>query len=308
MDWPYPPSERRQSRLPGGCYNGVVIIDAHTHMFPPEIVERRDAYAERDAGFAALYADPKARLATAEDLVASLVSSGVDAAVALNFGWRDAGLCTSTNDYILDAARRYPGRIIPFCMVQPADGPSAARELERCVAAGARGIGEMRPEEQGYDLDDRALVAPLVEAAGSLRVPLLLHASEPVGHLYPGKGTLTPERLLRFVEAFPQATIVLAHWGGGLPFYALMPEVARSLANVYVDTAASSLLYRWEVVEVVAQAFGSERILFGSDFPLLGQGPSVRALQARPLSAEAIGGILGANAARLLGVSGRGPD
>src|SRR3990170_7020432 len=126
-----------------GALQWVVIIDAHTHIFPTEIVERREAYAERDAGFAALYADPKARLATAEDLVASLEASGIDAAVALNFGWRDAGLCAFTNDYILDAARRHPGRIIPFCMVQPADGPSAARELERCVACGARGIGEL---------------------------------------------------------------------------------------------------------------------------------------------------------------------
>src|SRR3972149_1389068 len=69
MDWPYPPSERRQSRLPGGCYHGGVIIDAHTHMFPPEIVERREAYAERDGGFAAglpaLWAAPPPRRARA---------------------------------------------------------------------------------------------------------------------------------------------------------------------------------------------------------------------------------------------------
>ncbi len=283
-----------------------MIIDAHTHIFPPELVERREAYAERDAGFASLYADPKARLATADDLVASLDASGVDAAVALNFGWRDAGLCVFTNDYILDAARRHPGRLFPFCMVQPAAGAAAARELERCVAAGARGAGELRPEEQGYDLDDTSLLAPLVEAAVALGVPLLFHASEPVGRRYPGKGTLSPERLLRFIQAFPDATVILAHWGGGLPFYALMPEVARSLANVYVDTAASSLLYRWQVVEVVARAFGSERVLFGSDFPLLRQQSTLRALRSRPLPTEVIEGILGANAARVLGVTERG--
>ena len=285
-----------------------MIIDAHTHIFPPEIVAQREDYAKRDAGFAALYVDPKVRLATGEDLVAALDQAGIDAAVALNYGWEDAGVCAFTNDYILDIARRFPGRIIPFCMVHAQDSASATRELERCVGAGARGVGELRPQEQGYDLDDIGLLAPLIEAAVAVEVPLLLHTSEPVGHIYAGKGSLTPDRLLRFISSFPAATIILAHWGGGLPFYALMPEVSLALANVYVDTAASSLLYRWEVVEVIAQTLGSDHILFGSDFPLLGQRASLKALRERSLPAEAITGILGGNAARLLHLPLDGSD
>jgi uncharacterized protein len=102
--------------------------------------------------------------------------------------------------------------------------------------------------------------------------PLLLHASEPVGHRYPGKGTATPDRLLSFLAANPDLHVVLAHWGGGLPFYELMPEVAALTLNVVYDSAASSYLYRPEVFRAVLDITGRERVLWASDHPVLGMG------------------------------------
>ena len=49
-----------------------------------------------------------------------------------------------------------------------------------------------------------------------------------------------------------------AHWGGGLPFYALMPEVEDSLSNVYFDSAASPFLYDASVFPTVAGLVGRE--------------------------------------------------
>ena len=112
----------------------------------------------------------------------------------------------------------------------------------------------------------------MVEVLITADRPLLLHASEPVGHRYPGKGTATPDRLLVFLTANPDLRIVLAHWGGGLPFYELMPEVAALTRNVAYDTAASSYLYRPDVFRAVLDITGRERILWGSDHPVLGMG------------------------------------
>jgi hypothetical protein len=91
----------------------------------------------------------------------------------------------------------------------------------------------------------------------SMTLIFLTHSSEPVGHEYAGKGSVTPDVLYRFVLAFPGLKLVCAHWGGGLPFYALMPEVEKALANVFFDTAATVFLYKPEVFEHVSRVIGS---------------------------------------------------
>ena len=77
-----------------------MIIDMHTHIFPPEMIADRAGFTARDPWFAEIYGDSKARMATAEDLVASLAANGIDRAVTFGFGWRDAGLIALANDYL----------------------------------------------------------------------------------------------------------------------------------------------------------------------------------------------------------------
>lgn len=129
---------------------------------------------------------------------------------------------------------------------------------------------------------------------------LLTHASEPVGHQYPGKGEVTPEMLYRFICHFPEVRFICAHWGGGLPFYALMPEVADALNNVYFDTAATPFLYRPEIFKYVAEIAGVDKILFGTDYPLMRQSRVISQLRSLKLGAHAEELILGGNARRLL--------
>jgi len=279
-----------------------VIIDFHTHIFPPRMKENREHYLGRDPSFAHLYSDPKAKVATAEDLIASMDREGIDRSIVLNIGWASHQMCVETNDYIMEAISRYPERLVGFCALQPMVGEAAVAELERCARGGMRGIGEMRPDTQGFDLGDEAMMRPIVEAAAEHRFILLTHASEPVGHLYSGKGNITPDILYRFICHFPQIPIVCAHWGGGLPFYALMPEVSQALENVFFDTAATPFLYRPEIFTHVAQIVGFDKILFGSDYPLLAPSRITSQLRSLGLGQEAEGLILGGNAERLLGL------
>jgi len=277
-------------------------IDAHVHVFPPGATARRRDDLLRDLTFRTLYADPKAPLATPSALLESMDRNAVDRAVLLNIGWATHELCQESNDAILEAAQRAPNRLVPFCSVNPLAGPRALQEIERCAALGARGIGELHPDTQGFDLGDARLMEPLVEAAMRHRLVILTHASEPVGHAYAGKGQVTPGVLYRFITRFPEAPVVCAHWGGGLPFYALMPEVRRALANVWFDTAASPFLYEPQVFERVADLVGPDRILFGTDFPLIEQERLLRQVEGSGLSGEGKMAVLGGNAARLLGL------
>ena len=276
-----------------------MIVDAHVHIFPPAIVSGRAGYLERDLTFRTLYSHARARMATADELVASMDHSGIDVSVLANIGWATHELCQETNDYLLEAASRYPKRLVPFCAVNPTAGDRAVEEVERCARLGARGVGELHPDYQGFDLGDRAVMAPVMEAAARRGMVVLTHASEPVGHQYSGKGMVTPDVLYRFVGHFPESPIVLAHWGGGLPFYALMPEVRKALANVWVDTAASPFLYDPAIFETVARLIGAEKVLLATDFPLITPQRVLTQVEQAALSPEAKGLILGGNAVKV---------
>jgi uncharacterized protein len=280
-----------------------VIVDLHTHVFPPAFIERRQALLERDATFAELYAEPRASLATSDDLLVSMDAASVDVSVALGFAWSDRHDCEQHNDYLLEASGASAGRIVPFCSL-PLAAPIEAveEEAKRCVAAGARGFGELRPGNLGFDLagtpGDR-----LAALAAELDAVLLFHVSEPVGHDYAGKQGLDMAAFYAFVRRHPEVKAVGAHWGGGLPFYALMPEVGRTLANTWVDTAATSLLYDESIYGTVSDLVGATQVLFGSDYPLLSQKRSRARIEAVGLAPDKQALILGGNAARLLGLS-----
>jgi predicted TIM-barrel fold metal-dependent hydrolase len=276
-----------------------VIIDSHTHIFSPDVVRNRDNYCSSDQCFGLLYSSPKAELLCAEDLIRSMDECGISKSAVLNIGWESHALCVRTNDYILESVARFPDRLIGFCSVQPKDSKGALAELDRCHRAGAKGLGELRPDTQGYDLRDGRLMSPLVKKAIEKGMILVLHASEPVGHAYPGKGRMTPDILYDFAGQHRELKLIFAHFGGGLPFYELMPEVSTALSNVYYDTAAAPYLYSADVYAALLKTIVSGRLLFGSDWPLLNQIKVMDHIKSARLDQAYLANILGLNAEKL---------
>jgi predicted TIM-barrel fold metal-dependent hydrolase len=279
-----------------------VIIDFHTHVVSPQIRERRAEYVKNDACFSILYSQPTAKLATAEDIINSMDECGIDKSVMLNLGWQEHEICVETNDYILESLAKYPERLIGFCMIQPLAGDKAIKEIERCALNGAKGIGEIRPDVQGFDLNDSSAMKPLIEAVVKNNLIFLVHASEPVGHQYSGKGKITPDIIYSFILDFPELKLTCAHWGGGLPFYALMPEVEKAFDNVFFDTAATPLLYKPQIFRQVVEILGSDKILFGSDYPLLSPKRIIDQVESACLSKENKVKIFSSNARQLLSI------
>lgn len=269
---------------------------------PESFKADRERISRSDKTFRTLFADPNAKFADVADLISSMDTNGVDMSVCAGFGWTDPAVARESNDHNLRIAREYPERLIAFCSVNPLWGEDAVSEVRRCHDAGARGIGELHPDTQGFLDADLAALAPVLDTAKELDMPVLMHASEPVGHGYAGKGTVTPDLLMALVTAFPNNKFIFSHFGGGLPFYGLMPEVRSALKNVYFDSAAFPFLYRPEVFSVAAQSIGPEKILFASDFPLVSQKRALDEFGQSGLSSDHANLINGANAATLLNI------
>jgi predicted TIM-barrel fold metal-dependent hydrolase len=272
-----------------------VIIDFHTHIFPPQVRENREAYVRRDPTFAEMYGDPRAKMATADDLLTSMDKAGVDVSVALGFAWRDHDDCVRHNDYLLEEAANSGGRIVPFCIVNPSSGEAATREIERCARGGALGLGELRPDSQGWPLNGEPGEA-LAELALKHDLILLFHVTEP------GKRGLRLESFHRFLLGHPRVRVVGAHLAGGLPFDASMSEV-RELSRAYVDTAARRFLYGDVAYTELIRLIAAERILLGSDFPLVSQASDIEDVRAGVSDEDVRALILGENGRRLLRLS-----
>ena len=245
----------------------VTLIDAHTHLFAPSQIASREEIASRDGTFAEIYADPAAKMADAPALRTALDSAGLDRAVAAGFAFSTARELSRQNEYLLSATQG-DARTLPLATINPAL-PGWEAEARRTLAAGARGFGELRPHNQGWDpLDPDA--RGFYQLATEAHAVLLWHVSEDVGHAYPGKrGGISAEELWRVAVEFPALRMIAAHMGASLSFFLHMPEVREALQNVWFDTAAFGLLYDDRSVARLVDLAGPGRVLFGSDYPLL---------------------------------------
>jgi len=279
-----------------------MIIDCHTHIFPDEVRKDREAFCERDEGISFIYKNSKAKMVGVENLIASMDESGIDQSVICGFPWSQPDLCSLHNQYLLESASRYPNRLIVFVILLFSNPDWSGKELNRAIKGGARGVGEIafyRDEMTSQDIHSMKPILTQMEKQG---IPLLLHTNETIGHSYPGKGRTPLDRFYELILSFPKLPIILGHWGGGLPFYELMPEVAKGMANVYYDTAASPFLYSKKIYAIASKIVGAEKIFLGTDFPLISPRRYFKELEESGLSRRDQKKILGLNFSRRFGL------
>ncbi len=278
-----------------------MIIDCHTHIFPDTICSQRKECCAREPAFKLLYDSPKSKLVGAGDLIHTMDDQGVDVSVVFGFPWKSPDLVQLNNDYIIESVMKYPDRLRGFaCFDLSWEG--AAREAERCMDAGLSGVGELAFYLSGIDELALDRLEPIMEICLSRgNLPVMIHTNEPVGHYYPGKTPVTLEQIYALARRFPENNIVLAHWGGGILFYNLMKrETKEVLKNIWFDTAASPFLYDPAVYQVALAAGVLDRVLLGSDYPLLKPARYYKDLDASGLPETEKQQVLGGNAAGLL--------
>lgn len=278
------------------------IVDAHVHIFPPSMIAQRDQLLQDDSWFGEAFGHPGAKMRTAEELITSMDKAGVDISIIVGWPWRSNELCAQHNDYLAESANRYPDRIRWLGIINPSED-GAIEEITRCADMGAIGFGELNTDGQGFSWSNPASYQEAITAIAALGLTAMTHTSEPVGHRYPGKGYAHPQEILTAIETVPVVKWVLAHWGGGLPFYELMPEVRIACANVAYDCAATSYLYDPAVFRNVINLVGLDKVVFGSDWPVLAQGRLIKRIREAGLSEDELAAVLGGNALRIYGIT-----
>jgi len=188
------------------------------------------------------------------------------------------------NDRLLEAMRRYPERIYGYATANPRDGQAAVDEVQRCLDAGMRGI-KLHVSHTLVDYD-RPLALPFFDLAGERGVPVLVHCFD---------GGRSIDRVAAQV---PEASIVMGHMGG----YAWPQgiEVAARHPNLYLEICCSCA--EIGIVERAVAAVGAERVLFGTDLPLLDPCSSLCKVYDAEIDDRARSLILGENMIRLTGV------
>jgi len=220
-------------------------------------------------------------------------AAGVTKAVLLGWYWERPETCQMQNRFYAECLRAHPDRLAAFAAIHPAMTPG---EVAWAEDSGFAGLGELSPHSQGVGLRDRTIRA-MVEEAGRRKLAVNLHVTDPKSKRYPGWVETPLADFVQLAHDFPETNFILAHWGGGLAWSA----EAAALPNVWFDTAASPLLYG---PEVWAKA-KSERVLFGSDYPLVlypqvNSEPGFGGLIAEARKEGVSAAVLGGNAAGLL--------
>ena len=276
-----------------------MIIDVHTHIFPSNIRQNREKFFPSESAFKLLYQSSRSRLIGAQELLSTMDENRVDKAVIFGFPWTDIEVAKTHNDFIMETVQKDSDRFIGLGCFDPAS-PGAAAEAGRCLAGGISGIGELAFYRSGIDDSTLEQLEPVMGMCADRSLPVLIHTNEPVGHDYHGKTPITLSQIYGLIKRFADNKIVLAHWGGGLFFYAMMKkEVKESLKNVYFDTAASPYLYDPEVYQAAIKLAGIDKILFGSDYPLLAPQSYFSEMQQAGLAKNQMDQICGLNARHL---------
>lgn len=293
-----------------------MIIDVHTHYTPPSIKDDLEAFAEKEPYWGLLVTpDPvnhtEQGWATPERMIEDMDKAGVDKVVLLGEGQTRYENAVERNNIGIEIMRKYPDRVICFAVVQPKDGPKAIDELKRCIDAGMSGMGEMGHYNGGYRFSDPDFLR-VIEACVDLDIPINLHSNEEVGHFYLGKSVTPLRHYYQFISRYPEMKLIMAHWGGGILFYEIMPEVRKTLKNVYYDSAGGPLVFPTDgIFNAALHLIDHRKILYGSDYPLLicpdkQNGPDfvpfIEEIDALGLDQAVYDDIMGNNAARLFGL------
>lgn len=227
------------------------IVDAHVHIYPDKIARRA---VESVRGFYGV-----GKMADAEGTIESLLAipgqSVITHHIVHSVAVRPHNV-TSINNFIAQECATHQGFIGFMAMHQDFEDPQA--EIERAMDMGLCGI-KLHPDTQQVNADDPRLMT-IYEIAQAKGLPVVIHTGD---YRYDYSH---PRRIAHILHAFPNLVVDAAHFGGW-SIYDIGADILRS-ERCFVDTSSSSALVGGRHFKELINLYGTDRVLFGSDFPM----------------------------------------
>ena len=261
------------------------IIDAHCHIFPDAIAKKAAAHTDAFYGLTSDYDG------TVGMLLEKSCAHGVDHFVIHSVA-TSAKQVSSINQFIAREVALYPGRFTGLGTMHP-ESTNQRAEMEELLALGLNGV-KLHPDIQGFRADEDYW--EIYEMAEALRLPVLIHAGD---YRYDYSN---PDRIERILKGFPKLKLIGAHLGG----WSVWDEASERLSpypNYYVDTCSSFYDMKNDPERAlrIMQRYGTDRIMFATDYPMWNAKDELDFLFSLGFSEESLRKILYENAERIYG-------
>lgn len=257
------------------------IIDCHAHIYPEKIA------AKAVSGISDFYSIKMTGCGTAENLIADGKKAGITGYLVHSVATSPKHVET-INNFIAEECKKYS--FFHGFGTSHQDHPDKVGEAEKARALGLKGI-KLHPDTQGFDIDDERMLElyAYMQDAGMI---LLLHTGD---YRYDHSH---PSRVKKILREFPRLKVIAAHFGGwSIPDLAL--EYLEN-ESCYVDTSSSIMYTGKKRAAELIRKYGSERVLFGSDFPMWSPAKELETVMSLGLRDNELENILFKNAEELL--------
>jgi uncharacterized protein len=285
--------------------DALVAIDVHTHAEVSAVTGRGSLTPELERAADEYFGIRDRRRPTVEEMAAYYRERKMMAVVFTVDATTAMGVPPVPNDEIAEAAHAHPDVLIPFGSVDPHLGRAAVREVHRLVdEQRVRGF-KFHPTVQAFHPNDR-LAYPVYEAIAEHGLIALFHTGQTgIGAGAPGGAGLrlkysNPLDVDDVAADFPELRIVLAH--PSFPWQDEALAVATHKPQVHIDLSGWSPRYFPPQLVRYANTLLADKVLFGSDFPMITPDRWLAEFEALDIKPEVRPKILKHNAARLLGL------
>lgn len=259
------------------------IIDSHCHIYPDKIAEKASASTGKFYDIEMAY---DGKISTLTELGEK---AGIDHYIVQSVATKPEQV-SSINSFIAESVRTSDGRMTGLGTLHP-DSSDIKGDIENLISLGLLGV-KLHPDIQGFKIDDQKCMKIYELCEG--RLPILFHTGDKRYDMS------NPDRLTPVLDTFKDLVVIGAHFGG-YSVWDMAEDVLPKYKNVFVDCSSCFFAMTDEEIRKAISAFGTDRVLFGTDYPMWNPKTEIERLLNLGLSDDDYEKIFCKNAQKVFG-------